>query len=533
MSKEYHETKKLSNPEYKADIRINKTAANRYLLYGRLLNKNGTAIQGIKPLRRTAKSLEKAMQLISSLVYAVSCKIPEGKIEVEKKQDNRKAENTIDNAVKDLLDQGVIFYDAARAGSKKKSWNLNTHRSVYTYWLNHGISELLMRMAVSDDPYAELKSKRSELIAATKDHGRSRGTEQQAAQTVDNNLYRMDVLLKYLREDYPEFPPFDLTGASLGGRAIPEEQIKALPEAMCQYLRRELEARYRSEPREVLGTVLMFDCALRTAEAAGIKRVCIVFYDSYAVIVVMYQEENGERIERLKTDNAYRFVVSSYWGMTMIKRCLDVLNLDPDNESLLIRSTDLSRWIRKLLIHYDAGFVKEAERVEQTNPDYDENGKPIYDVSAYVLRRNTASRWLNYDGLTHDEIDIMLGHKEKNKRPEVYLMDEAHQKEIAVKLERYVYNPEYSKNPAFSPVEVTAGSYIDLEAYSKQRIVNKGDSPLRVHIDVVACCPDEEIEVLTPTDSADKPICRSEKLKPMSRVVINSNLHTFEKEELT
>ena len=112
-------------------------------------------------------------------------------------------------------------------------------------------------------------------------------------------------------------------------------------------------------------------------------------------------------------------------------------------------------------------------------------------------------------------------------------MDEAHQKEIAVKLERYVYNPEYSKNPAFSPVEVTAGSYIDLEAYSKQRIVNKGDSPMRVHIDVVACCPDEEIEVLTPTDSADKPICRSEKLKPMSRVVINSNLHTFEKEELT
>lgn len=411
------------------------------------------------------------------------------------------------------------------------SWNVNTHRTVYTYWLNHGISNLLLEMAESEEPALVLKAKRDQLIFDTKEHGSSRGTEQQAAQTVDINLYRMNVLLKYLREDHPEFPMFDLTGVSLGGRAIPEEQIKTLPEAMCQFIRRELEARLLNEPREVLGTVLMFDCALRTAEAAGIKEACIVFFDSYAVIEVMYQEDGGVRVERLKTDNAYRYVVASYWGMTMLRKCLDVLQPNLDDDRVLIRSAELSRWIRKLLNNFDHEFVKEAERIEQTNPDYDDNGRPIYDVPAYVLRRNAASRWLNYDGLTHDEIDIMLGHKEKDKRPEVYLMDEAHQKEIAVKLERYVYNPECTKNPAFCPIEVAAGSRVDLEAYSVQRIVNTGKTPLRVHIDVTACCPDEEIEERVPSGSTGKPTCRSEKLKPKSRIVFNSNLSTFEKKE--
>ena len=531
MSREFSRTYDLSNADYKVSICINKTKRNQYRMYGKLLHSNGTTVRDIAPLRRSGKTLEDAKRQINSLVYAVSCKIPENKTEGEHKQDRHKVKNAIDDVVKAMLDREVVFFTAARAGNKKKSWNTNTHRTVYTYWLNHGISGLLLEMAESEDPAAVLKAKREELIYSTKKHGRSRGTEQNAAQTVDINLYRMNILLDYLREEHPDFPAYDLTGASLGGRAVPEEQIKALPEAMCQYIRRELEERLEEEPCEVLCTVLMFDCALRTAEAAGIKVTCIHFYDSYAVIEVMYQEEDGVRTERLKTDNAYRHVVSSYWGMRMLQKCLDILQLNPDDDRVLIRALELSRWIRRLLLNYDEEFVKKAERIEQTNPDRDDNGRPIYDVSAYVLRRNAASRWLNYDGLTHDEIDIMLGHKEKDKRPEVYLMDEADQREIAVKLERYVYIPECTRNPACCPIGVTAGSKINLDAYPVQRIVNVGDVPLRVYVDVIACCPDEEIKVQVPSDSSGKPTCRGEKLKPKSRIVINDNLSTFEKKE--
>lgn len=529
MSNVHHSIEKCSNPDYRVGISINKADDNRYLLYGKLLTKDGTAVKDVSPTRRFAKSFEDAKRQISALVYAVSCKIPGAKTDGERQPKARQSENDMDKVVKDLLDKKTVFFDKTRAGSVKKAWNENTHRMVYTYWLNHGISDLLMTMANSGNPNAILKTKRAELIAATKDHGRSGGTEQRAAQTVDTNLYRMNVLLIFLRESHPEFPDVDLTGASLGGRAIPAEQIKALPEQMCQYIRGELEARYTDEPREVLCTVLMFDCALRTAEAAGIKPNCIFIYDTYAVIAVMSQEENGARSERLKTDNAYRYVVSSFWGMTMIQNCLDAMKLDPDDDTLLLTAPELSSWIRELLKSYDKKFVDEAERTEQSNPDYDDKGLPIYDISAYVLRRNAASRWLNYDGLTHDEIDMMIGHKEKEKRPEVYLMDEAHQKEIAVKLERYVYNPQWSKNPLFSPVEVVAGSHVDLEAYPAQRIVNVGDTPLRVHLDLAACCPNEVIEIRVPSGTAEMPICRSEKLKPASRIVINSNLSTFEK----
>ena len=118
----------------------------------------------------------------------------------------------------------------------------------------------------------------------------------------------------------------------------------------------------------------------------------------------------------------------------------------------------------------------------------------------------------------------MLGHKEKQQRPEIYLMDEAHQREIAKKLERYVYNPEISRNPAFTPVQACPDTRMDLDAYPVHLIRNDSDQPLRIHLDVVACSPNEAITLCAPQAAAEEPICRSEKLKPASRIVINANM---------
>ena len=513
----------IPNTDYQAEIVCNSPRDGEFNLYGRLQHADGKPVPNVKLVRKNANSMDEAKRLLPKMVYDVSCEIPERSKPKASQKNIVHTSNEIDAVVQKMLDNEVVFYTEIYAGSKRQSWNWGTHKSVYTYWLNHGISDLLLRMAESEDPYYELQKYRNERIDATYNHGRSNKNRDKAAQTVDINLMRANILLHYLRKEHPEFPAFDLTKCSFLARAVPEEQMKYLPEPLCRYLTSDLDASVGSEPHLVLCAVLMYDGALRTAEAAGISIRCIAFYESYCVIKVLSQEKGGERIDRLKTDNAYRHVVLSYWAMTMIQRCLDVLNLGPDDELPLVRAEELSRWIRKILYKYDSSYMENAEKIQRTNPDYDDTGKPIYDISAYVLRRNAASRWLNYDGLTHDEIDIMLGHKEKDQRPEIYLLDETHQREIAAKLERYVYNPNCTKNPAFSPLEITPQYKIDLEPYTMVKIVNTSDQPLRVHSDLTACCPTEAIKVRTPSGSTSEVICRSVKLRPKSRIVISSN----------
>ena len=529
--KVYDKKYSIPNTDYQVAITIRQIATDRYLVYGKLQDSNGNAVTNVHTMRRSSKTLAEAKSYIPGLCYALSGKVPSGESSVAPRKSSKQMQNAIDVAVKEMLDKGVVFHTPAETGSKKNSWNKDTHRTVYTYWLNHGISALLLRMAKSEDPQHELEQYRAKAIQDTLEHGRSRGNRSRATETVDINLKRSKIRLDYLRIEHPELPAVDLTEGILFAKSIPEEQIKALPEGMCLYITHELEARIPQEPKEVLCTVLMYDTALRTAEAAGIKIKCIIFYENYAVILVESQEKNGERKEWLKTDNAYRIVVTSYWGKEMLRRCLNVLDLNPDDESLLLSGEYLSRWIRGILFSYSKELVETAERVQRTNPDYDEEGKPVYDVSAYVLRRNAASRWLNYDGLSHDEIDILLGHKEKGQRPEIYLHDETHQREIAAKLERYVYNPDITRNPAFCPLQLTPGTQIDLKAYPCTRLVNTSDVPLHVHIDTVACIPAEVITEQVPAGSTEDPICRSERLKPASRIVIGSNLSTFWKKE--
>lgn len=243
----------------------------------------------------------------------------------------------------------------------------------------------------------------------------------------------------------------------------------------------------------------------------------------HCVVKVLYQEKNGERTERLKTVNAYRYVILSYWASVMIKKCLDIMGLDSSDDRLLVTGQNLSRWIRNILMNYDEAFVTEMESIERTNPDYDEDGKPIYDISAYALRRNAASRWLNYDGLTHDEIDIMLGHKDKGGQPVIYLMDESDQQRIADKLEHYVYNQKYTRNPAFQPYNVTSGTQMDLNPYPVHRIVNGSGKKMRIRLDLLSCCPDEAIDLIVPRGATGEPICRSEPIKLENRIVVNAN----------
>lgn len=384
----------------------------------------------------------------------------------------------------------------------------------------------MLNIKEAKDCDAAFAEYRETLIQQTLAHGRSKKQRQQAEQTVDSELARMKILTEEIRKFIPEIPDFPFFGAIKRTIAIPDEQVKALPEAMNQEFRKKLEELANKEPRMVLAGILMFDGGLRTAEAAGISKEDLNrSIIGYALLTIRWQERNGERIERLKTDTAYRYVLISFWASQMVDKCLKILGSTWEDD-VLVRSKELSRWVRDRLFECKREFMELAEKNEAQFPDRNEDGFPVRDIAAYVLRRNAASRWLNYDGLSQDVIDYMLGHKRKTTKQAQNLINELDQRAICRCLERYVYSQECTLNPAYSPIELDGNSGKKrIQDFSKYVFVNTSTTPLVVHIDVEALNPNEVILLSVPHNAVNAPIqCRSVRLNPNDRSVFVNNV---------
>lgn len=516
--------KQIPETEYFADIHITQEeSTTRYNIYGRLLDKNGIQIPGIKTKRRTAHSWEAAEHKQKELMYVLSCLIPTEKSERDQNKKVSICQNEIDRLVSNYLQDRYVFHTLEATGSKKTSWNSDTHKIVYQYWLNNRFSEFVLSMGEEDDLRQALDVFRQQLINQTSANGRSGKRPDRVAQTVDTNLNRMTILLRELRNAFPNLPEIDFLSGFAVTHAVPEEQIKALPEEMCQKFCRTLEQKVESDPAYVIGAVLMLDGGLRTAEAAGIKKEDITLFDDYAIVTVLRQEKNGERTDQLKTDNAYRIVILSFWAKEMIRKCGNLIT--NWNNPVLVESKDLSKWIRERLYECNREIMNRASSIEKTNPDTDANGIPQYDIGAYVLRRNAASRWLNHAGLSEVAIDRMLGHVSEKTHTAANLLDETDQHMIADWLERYVYATDCTRNPGYANIQVQECGELNLIPYNSYLLSNESGKPIRLRVDVTSTNPNEEIKLDAPHDAIRGTIItRSLQYKPNNRVVFVANV---------
>jgi hypothetical protein len=165
--REFSKSYDMAGANYKVNITCNRVGPNRYLVYGHLQTAKGAPVFGVPVIRRTAKTLEAAIALAPSILFAVRARVSEGSKPKEGKGTQSKTHNEIDTIVAALRDQNVVFYTPAAAGSKKLSWNPDTHRAVYTYWLSHNLSDLILRMAATDEPEEVLRRFRDSLTNAT------------------------------------------------------------------------------------------------------------------------------------------------------------------------------------------------------------------------------------------------------------------------------------------------------------------------------------------------------------------------------
>ena len=328
---------------------------------------------------------------------------------------------------------------------------------------------------------------------------RSAGHEATANETAYKNLVAADIIYKRMRDCDPSLPEISLR-PRYTGRTAKREQIKSLPRRVRRRLVRMIEKMVDKNPRLAMAAVVMYDGGLRTAEAAAVWIDVIFNSDNLVRVLVCYQVQEGKRVNILKTSNAYRTIVLSHWGSTMLYLCLEKLSTDPsDTSNLVCDPRKLSATLREML--FDAGLTAEefaaAEQAMREKPDYDGFGRPVFDVCAYILRRDWSSRARNVCGLTSLEIDILLGHRVKipqKKREDLRLIENL--TKLSKKLERYVHDPKHSQHPGLVPYQLWHSVDIDLLPYDVIRFRNTSEEEVEVKLDIEAVLNAESIEVI-------------------------------------
>lgn len=315
-------------------------------------------------------------------------------------------------------------------------------------------------------------------IAVTSNRGNMNPID--AENSVRNQMYRANYIYQRLREYSPYYilPDLDL---EMGGtrKKAQQELPKALPDSIRIMLSRLL---YRLSETTIgglaLGVALMFYAGTRPAEAAAVNFSEIKYYGTYGTLLIYKQEKNRVPTIILKSKNAYRCIILPKIMLDLISiRKAYLINQGLSSEYIdklpitysdgdpntLTRSQNISALGKKLLrlCGYSDQYLSEWYEVMRNKVDKVDE-EIVDDVSAYILRRDWTTRACDVCGLKQDQVDYLLGHANSKKKKNDYLTPEC-QSKIAYCLERYVYDPEHTGNPAFSPVLLNQGDNFDLD----------------------------------------------------------------------
>lgn len=230
-----------------------------------------------------------------------------------------------------------------------------------------------------------------------------------------------------------------------------------------------------------MGGVMMMTGMTRTAEACAPKFGEILFRGNYAVYGVVYQANGKIRVADLKTTSSYRLVILPKYAVDCLNARMDYLRQQgytddmiremyvvtkANDPEVMAASTDLSAFLRKLLslAGCNNAYWEGAEKLLRQEPDKEHDGiGASLDQAAYVLRRNGCTLCCNVCGMDTGLVDAIMGHRPSRKALtnwNAYLRRPDNWPTIAEKLERAVFHPAHSANPAFLPIDISAGKKI-------------------------------------------------------------------------
>lgn len=418
---------------------------------------------------------------------------------------NEKTEGTFKKALNNFRKK----YNGNLDVLAKDDWNHDTFAATLSYFENQVVPLLdVYGLSICDDDIVELQNKR---IQNALENGHSKKDPNTARNSVRGYLRRCNFIYHKLREYYDEFelPDIDLTIPSQGNY-VQLEQCKSLPNEVrikfSALLFRLVKTQFGGF---IMGLALMLYAALRTSEAAGTYYWQIKYDNDLATLFVRQQEKNGELILLLKSENAYRDVVLPQIMIDLLKQRIQYLHglgytdeqignmplvCSTDNPAIRARSSALSAFGKKMLLlaGLKPNLIRAVENLMYIEPD-EVDGERVMDVTAYSLRRDWCTRAFSYCGMYGDMVDYLLGHKRKGKVSRDFKKPEM-QQDIFQRLERYVFDPVHTCNPAFLPIRLEKGFDKLLPANQTTNfIVADSEELVEVVLDVECSEPNEEI----------------------------------------
>lgn len=299
--------------------------------------------------------------------------------------------------------------------------------------------------------------------------------------TVNASIKTFNSLYPALRAAQPDchLPEVHLP-LLLGGRGAKREQVKVLPDEMLTMFAAVL---WRLLGFGLtLGAVLMLTGMARTAEACAPKFKHFLIYDDFAVFGVLYQS-NGKLVpvNILKSQSAYRIVILPKFGRDLIVATKTYLESQgftqaeiqelpavstPGDPKAMAAPNELSAFVRELLtlLGCDEGFWNSVEQMVEREPDLDGFGHINRDPSAYVLRRNGCTQYVNRCGMQPNLVDALMGHKLIDDPTNwfAHVRLPASWQEIAAAQERWVLDPEHSAHPGIRAVPLNEQTDLQL-----------------------------------------------------------------------
>ena len=187
----------------------------------------------------------------------------------------------------------------------------------------------------------------------------------------------------------------------------------------------------------------------------------------------------------------------------------------PKDETAMNSSVTCAKRVKELLLECGCSTALLND-LDESIPSDDLDSDDVRDksnqlrsvkIGCYILRRVFATMMRSTMGLSMYVTYRMLGHapisaggKKTSKLQSVDLNSPDTQRDIAAKMERYVFDPEVTLNPAFYPYKAS-GTNLQLIEYSEYKIVNNTDSAVMLDLNLEAAETGERITIAMSHDA--------------------------------
>ena len=449
----------------------------------------------------------------------------------------------LEDAVKNIIARTSTKYEAsqrplcehidyAQAYAELKSANVlhqlcpvewraeSTRRAALTYYERRSIPLIQLMLDRMGDPLA-LQEAQQEYLALAR--SRTDRGEANAIETANAHINAANLLYEASRHLLPQYdlPPIEVPLFAAGG-VVPPEQVKALPRDDLVRLA-ELIRLDSTETPLAAGAALMLCCLLRPAEVCP-RYGEIIDFGSFGVYAAVHNVSSGKRVSTMKTRNAYRQIVLPKYVMDIVRNSREALRRqgysDEDIKDAYIvphrqdihrpaDPRDISRYIKNKLelLGYNSTYWCGMELVAQTEPDADERGNALTDVTAYLLRRSGCTYLCNCtsvplpDGrsvMPHGLVDALMGHRLRGEDAwwAEWIRREDNWPIIAQVLEGIILDPDHSAHPAYAPALPTVSSQVChvVQTY----VVPPNTPPARTVTVTVRCHDRDRVDIRLP-----------------------------------